>query len=437
MRRSTRFASLCNEAGSTHLDLSHIQGISWSWSYTMALRGYSIHARLVDEDGPKLTPDDEMDDKVAHSLDPFLSKLSRSNVRPPNFVPAFRTYNEYGLPIRAPGGPSAVDIPAPEESARPREDVAGWYKNLTRTDQAAVSESGRPEVTQVLTKEPPVPTSPPPNQNINRKRKIGWFDSSVASIPLASASHPPTPVPTMADIITRASSPSRQDGPPSVPRNFSVIPPSNKGFTILSKSLGWHEGEGLGRSARRRHTKWPAVVQSKGGPLSSVGLVTGVQDSEQQSEDSKQGSEGEEESSSGEGEDIPVRLQDIHQESNDPRSVPVTGHLHEHHATPLQSNPSPIIDTAPRIAPIPVALKHDRLGVGASKKRTILTSNTLARFVSDSERRGLSEGAIRHKETKAKHRERRKKFGRGRNSYARMEKQETRNRERMLEYMNT
>ena len=92
----------------------------------MALRGYSIHARLVDENGPKLTPDDEMDDKVAHSLDPFLSRLSRSNFKPPNFVPAFRTYDEYGLPIRAPG---AGVVSASEESAKPREDLARWYKN--------------------------------------------------------------------------------------------------------------------------------------------------------------------------------------------------------------------------------------------------------------------------------------------------------------------
>jgi len=56
----------------------------------------SILARLVDENGPKLTPDDEMDDKVAHSLDPFLSRLSRTNIKPPNFVPAFHTYDEYG-----------------------------------------------------------------------------------------------------------------------------------------------------------------------------------------------------------------------------------------------------------------------------------------------------------------------------------------------------
>jgi len=50
--------------------------------------------RLVDEYGPKFIPDDEMDDKVAHSLDPFLSRLSTTNVKPPKLVPAFRSYDE-------------------------------------------------------------------------------------------------------------------------------------------------------------------------------------------------------------------------------------------------------------------------------------------------------------------------------------------------------
>jgi hypothetical protein len=148
--REPRFAFLCIEAGPTlHFAIPFILfNISCNCNYNMALRGYSIHARLVDENGPKLTPDDEMDDKVAHSLDPFLSRLSRSNVKPPNFVPAFRTYDEYGLPIRAPEGMRAGVVSASEESARPREDVARWYKNLTRTNGAAVLESGKPKVTQ-------------------------------------------------------------------------------------------------------------------------------------------------------------------------------------------------------------------------------------------------------------------------------------------------
>ena len=408
----------------------------------MALRGYSVHARLVDEDGPKLTPDDDMDDKVAHSLDPFLSRLSGSNVEPPNFVPAFGTYDECGLPIRPPGGPSTGRVSVPEGSVKPCEDVAGWYKNLTRTSEAAVLESGGPQVTQVLTNEPPASTSVPTKlqttQNINRKRKRGWFNSSVASIPLASASasHPPTPAPTIADILTRAPSPSQGESS-SASRNFSVIPPSNKGFSILSKALGWQEGEGLGRSAKRRHTERPGVVQSEDGPVSSARFTTEIQGAEQEGEDGEEESESEKESSSGEEENMPVQLQDTREDSNDSRSVPTAEHLHHDHTTRSQSNPASSIDPAPRIAPIAVTLKHDRLGVGASKKRTILTSRTLARFASDSERRHLSEGAIRHYEIKAKHRERRKKFGRGRNSYARMEKQEAKARERMLEYMNT
>ena len=403
----------------------------------MALRGYSIHARLVDESGPKLTPDDEMDDKIAHSLDPFLSRLSRSNVKPPNFVPAFRTYDEYGLPTRAPGGKRAGVVLASEESVKPREDVARWYNNLTSTNAATVLESGRPEVTQVLTKEPPASVSAHPNpqtaQNIVRKRKRGWFDSSIASIPLASASHPPTPVPTMADIVTRTSSSSQPGNIPSESRNFSVIPPSNKGFGILSKSLGWQEGEGLGRSAKRRHTEWPRVVQSDLAPVSSSRSTEEVQDAGQESDEGTEDSEGEEENSSAEEEHIPVQPQEAQQDSNESQSVLSAGH----DTTRSPPNPAPPTDTAPRIAPIAVALKHDRLGVGASKKRMILTSSTLARFVSDSERRNLSEGAVRHNETKARHNQRREKFGRGRNSYARMAKQEAKSRERMLEYMNT
>ena len=398
----------------------------------MALRGYSIHARLVDENGPKLTPDDEMDDKVAHSLDPFLSRLSRSNVKPPNFVPAFRTYDEHGLPIRARGGMRAG---ASEESAKPREDLAGWYKNLTRTNEPAILQSARPEVTQALTKEPLAPISAPPTpqttHNITRKRKRGWFDSSVASIPLASASHPPTPIPTMADIVTRAPSPSQTGELSTASRNFSVIPPSNKGFRILSKSLGWREGEALGRSAKRRHTEWPKALQSDVAPVSSSRLAKEIQDAEQEGEGSTEDEEDEEENSSGEEEHNPVQIQGASQNSGGSQSVPYSGH------DPTRSPPNPAssIDAAPRITPIAVALKHDRLGIGASKKRMILTSSTLARFASDSERRNLSEGAVRHNETKSRHRQRRERFGRGRNSYARMERQEAKDRERMLEYM--
>ena len=74
--------------------------ISWSYDSIVSLRGYSI---LV-ENGPKLTPDDEMDNKVVHSLDPFLSRLSRTNFKPLYIFPAFRTYNEYGPPIIPPWG---------------------------------------------------------------------------------------------------------------------------------------------------------------------------------------------------------------------------------------------------------------------------------------------------------------------------------------------
>ena len=242
----------------------------------------------------------------------------------------------------------------------------------------------------------------------------------------------------MADIITRASSPSQRGGSPSTSRKFSVIPPSNKGFSILSKSLGWQEGEGLGRRSKRRHTEWPAVAYSEVvGPVLSARSTTEIQGAEQDGQDGAEESEGEDESSIEEEDNIPAELQDIQQDSNNSRLMPIAGHSKGQHTTPPQVNPPASIDEASRITPISVAFKHDRLGVGASKKRTILTSNTLARFASSAEQRNLSAGAIRHSGTKARRRERRAKFGRGRNSYARLEKQQVKDRERMLEYMNT
>jgi hypothetical protein len=88
----------------------------------------------------------------------------------------------------------------------------------------------------------------------------------------------------------------------------------------------------------------------------------------------------------------------------------------------------------PILTPIPVILKHNRQGIGMSKKRRLVTHSTLAML--HHEKQG--EVARRHHKSELRRLEkdhRKGKYGTGKRAYARLAKEEEAKRQRLLDYM--
>jgi hypothetical protein len=89
----------------------------------------------------------------------------------------------------------------------------------------------------------------------------------------------------------------------------------------------------------------------------------------------------------------------------------------------------------PLLTPIAVALKNDRAGLGLSKNKRLVTHSSLA--LHQHIQQGKLERRHHISEMKRMEREHRKgQYGRGKRAYARMAKEDSEKRKRMMEYMN-
>lgn len=153
------------------------------------------------------------------------------------------------------------------------------------------------------------------------------------------------------------------------------------------------------------------VRQGEGGPMELVDLTNPAEQEE------------EEESSEEEDEDG-SEMFESDEEENDGESRPDTP----------SGEPSTSKQSTAILTPIPVALKHDRKGLGASKKKRLVTHSSLAL------RHHIQQGAWERQhhisETRRVERARlRGEFGRGKRAYARKAKAEQRGRDSLMEYM--
>lgn len=219
---------------------------------------------------------------------------------------------------------------------------------------------------------------------------------------------------------------------------------------MLSKS-GWEEGQPLGpqsgllggsksgqrkqspkrvqlAESKRKKEKWmlldtsmPKLVVPRGEGFSGVEIVDLTIPDEDATEESSEDEEGEDSemfaTPNGEKEEEVSPSSDSESEESD-RQPAATA-----------SSQSKAI-----LTPIPVALKHDRKGLGLSTSKKLVTHSSLAL------RHHIQHGALerRHRISEMKRLERerlRGEFGRGKRAFARKAKEEQRKRDRLMEYM--
>lgn len=366
-------------------------------------------------------PEDEADPWQTESAFGAQRRLAAA----PRFVPAAVSYDEVNNML---GGFRREVLQPPMEE--PKSDLGGWYRSLTsglqgkscettrpfgaQPSAASTGQSVPPQFAASSTSQPATIVAQP------RPDKNNWFITRALRSEPSSA--PPTPSPTLADILAREPPPSASK--PFKPPVFLALGPSNRGWTMLQQK-GWSEGEGLGASVPRRFVQQTAQQRSvpasrKGkmpmdrvyvkmesqevrldaeGDISEVRKVEVMDLTLSDSED-----EGAEEE---EGDDVELP----------PSSTSAPSRSTSPHSTPL-------------LTPIPTILKSDRLGIGlkaktfgphkASKKRVTHNQAALAAHIRASE------------ET----RRLKAKVGRGSRSFARLAKADSEQRRQLLASLN-
>ncbi|EPT05089.1 hypothetical protein FOMPIDRAFT_1027324 [Fomitopsis schrenkii] len=352
--------------------------------------------------------------------DPWQTESSfgaqRRLAKAPRFVPAIVSYDEVNNMM----GVSQVILRAAEE--KPNVEVSSWYKSLTRSSSAPVTDDAKPIATistAPFTSQDPPPSSFTPAQPKPAKRtKDDWFIARALRSEPSTCRSPPTQ--TLADILSRDPPPDPSGGS-FTPPVFLHIGPSNRGYTMLAKS-GWNEGEPLGPGVVRRprqsegtpppqsvkREKGKAVVKEEerevkldlDGDICEIRKVDVIDltlsDEEDEPDDTKV-------DSAVEGPSIPASADTDISSSHNPRAL---------------------------LTPLPTVLKSDRLGIGlkaktvgphkTSKKRVTHNQAALAQHIRDTEEMRQMKALV----------------GRGSKGLARLAKAEMESRRRLLASLN-
>ncbi|KAI0632047.1 hypothetical protein C8Q77DRAFT_1059600 [Trametes polyzona] len=337
----------------------------------------------------------------------------------PRFVPATVSYDQVNDMI---GGASSSIPREPEQ--KPSVDVADWYKSLRRASSAPLAESQTSSDSSMPSDAPPpTPVASNPALDTTAQRipapkppkptKNDWFISK--AIQSAPATPHPTPVPTLADILSREPPPDRKDQP-FVPPVFLHIGPSNKGFSMLQQS-GWSEGEALGAGAARRTKSQKAREKM---PAKTI-----LDDPEYAVK-----TEEREVALDGDGDVREVRkvevvdltLSDEDEDELEALAGPAT--LAEPSTCAGSHNPTALL------TPIATVLKSDRLGIG-------LKAKTVGPYKESKKRVTHNQAALAaHIRANEEMRMRKALLGRGARSFARIAKAEAESRKRLLAHLN-
>ncbi|KAK7056877.1 hypothetical protein VNI00_002594 [Paramarasmius palmivorus] len=377
----------------------------------MATTAYTIYSHYDPEQRKELEfetgqierPDTDTADSEweAEATTAFKRKLAP----PPRFVPATFQFDDWAV-----AGSSTSK--AEPDSSPPQNDVANWYRSLTKDMNKTVA-SVPNTVASTPTPSRTPSTSSLPTAKIPRSTRNDWFIRNALQSDNADrpSSAPPS---TLADILAR-DPPPRASEEQFHPPVFLAIGPSNKGYAMLENS-GWTEGEALGpdviRQARPkkrrcgpdRNVKKEVIEVDLGDE--DVKEMRQVIDLTQSDDESASNSDGSYE----------VSEEDDSEEMHIPISQPSST------ADPMRKA---------LITPIPTVLKSDRLGIGLKAKTVGPYKASMKRVTHNSA--ALAEHLQRAEET----RRRKKEHGRGHRAFARKYKEEQRRRDDMLAYMNS
>jgi len=194
-------------------------------------------------------PEQDIDQALdTEEIDPWQTESSfgarRRLAGAPRFVPAIVSYDEVNNMMGHPA------VTTDTQETMPPNDVSSWYRSLTHSvspraglDTASASVSPVSASQQSSSRAPRGPTAVGSGgRRQDRRANKDWFISRALGSEPSTAS--PTPIQTIADILSRDPPPSPSDKP-YTPPVFLALGPSNKGFAMLQQS-GWNEGEALG-----------------------------------------------------------------------------------------------------------------------------------------------------------------------------------------------
>ncbi|THH28704.1 hypothetical protein EUX98_g5482 [Antrodiella citrinella] len=357
---------------------------------------------------PQHNADNESDPWQTESAFGARNRLARA----PQFVPATISYDEVNDMIGA--SVLAQQRLAKEEGSK--EDVAGWYRSLTRGSTGNTPVNGT-STTSPSGSQAPLDINIPQHTSKSRLKttKNDWFIHRALRGEPKSA--PATPPPTLADILSREP-PALSKESALRPPVFLTIGPSNRGFTMLERS-GWTEGEPLGPHVLRRgRATGQALEGRKKVKREDEDLVVREEQWEVPCGSDDDVSEVRK------VEVVDLTLSDSDEEEEDmdelnPSDTSKTGpdQLFSHDGTAL-------------LTPIPTILKADRLGIG-------LKAKTEGPFRKSKKRVTHNQAALAtHIRTTEETKRMKKAMGRGTRAFARAAKKESEQRRHLLASLN-
>ncbi|KIK91636.1 hypothetical protein PAXRUDRAFT_830662 [Paxillus rubicundulus Ve08.2h10] len=377
----------------------------------MALVAHTIRSYLDPPDHDKL--EHETGQLNEDQSDPWQTESSFSAQRrthgAPSFVPATLSYDEWGFPLQS----TFLSSNTSKNPDKLSSSNAEWYRSLTVAASSHLNSKPPPRPSSAPNAPSAIEPSPQPRREIVTKNN--WFiTKALRSEPSTKSS---SPAPSLADLLAR--------DPPPLPSEMQYTPPvwlhigpSNKGFSMLQRS-GWNEGEGLGAHVLR---PLPDTMEDclKSSVRQSVRLtnISSAKVEEMESGTQK----------------IPEVI-DLTQ--SDFEDEPEDGFEALRNAVPQRplSTQTSGASAAPHmqktlLAPLPIVLKADRLGIGLKVK----TEGPHKR----SKKRVTHNAAALAAHTRAAEEMRRKKVevGRGERGFAKIRKGEEDRRKLMLAYLN-
>ncbi|KAJ7212036.1 hypothetical protein GGX14DRAFT_361852 [Mycena pura] len=333
----------------------------------MATTAYTIYSHYDPADRERLERETGQIQDSAEAWETEANiAFKRRLAPPPRFVPASGA-----------GSVASVPQPAPKQA----EDVAGWYRSLTRGGSLPL------ECRPSTYPDTPVRAVPRP---VEKRSKNNWFImNAIASEPPPAAAAPSS----LADILARDPPPlphEKQYAPPV----WLALGPANKGFSMLQNS-GWREGEALGHNSARQPKAFRMQEDGADDKSSQDVIDLTISDSEMSDE-----------------------------EESTARDI-VDQNLTA--ATSMNSEGS---SRKALVTPLGVVLKSDRLGIG-------LKAKTVGPFKASQKRITPNAAALAaHAKASEELRKQRKRDGKGRRGFTRRRKAEEANRRALLAYMN-
>ena len=197
----------------------------------MATRAYHIVSHYEPPEDHKSDSDEDVDEgwSKGHTFG-----LSKRLLHPPKFVRPSGAYDEYGRPVVQEDDDEIQFI-----EHRPV-NHGSWYKNLSRANSA-------PDTIATIPAANPSTASPPKPSNPPHSDGSPWFISTVVqkthSAHLSSST-------AIGDMLKRDPPPLSSETP-FIPPVFTILGPTNRGYSMLEKD-GWQEGEALGPGRSRR-----------------------------------------------------------------------------------------------------------------------------------------------------------------------------------------